>query len=494
MNYRMIAYLTGVIILIEAAFMLLPLLVALLYGETSGVWFLATLAAAALLGFVLTRLRPVKRTMYAREGFVVTALAWIVISLIGAAPFALSGQISSYLDAVFETVSGFTTTGASILPNVEALDQCMLFWRSFTHWLGGMGILVFMLALVNLAGGEANHLLRAESPGPSVSKMVPNMRKSSAILYTIYMVMTLVETLLLVLGGMPLFDSLCHAFGTAGTGGFGVKAASIGYYDSYYLQGVIAVFMVLFGVNFNVYFFLLMRKFSTALRNTELRVYLAIVLVSTVTIALNIAGMMPSLYDAFHHAFFTVSSIITTTGFATVDFNQWPELSRLLLVLLMIVGACAGSTGGGLKCVRALLLFKVLRRNIHQVLHHHLATVETARGDILGKHGVTYVHGNQCLYALTLLVADAGAKLRTGKHHDYQCQRSLKQPELNERTPARHVGHQLPDKLRVAEFLQTLLLHSCQHKPQQCQYRYHRKEVKVGYIFKSKHVNLMVFF
>lgn len=405
MNYRMIAYLTGVIILIEAAFMLLPLVVALLYGEMSGVWFLVTLAAAALLGFVLTRLRPVKRTMYAREGFVITALAWIVISLIGAAPFTLSGQIPNYLDAVFETVSGFTTTGASILPNVEALDQCMLFWRSFTHWLGGMGILVFMLALVNLAGGEANHLLRAESPGPSVSKMVPNMRKSSAILYTIYMVMTLVEVVLLVLGGMPLFDSLCHAFGTAGTGGFGVKAASIGYYDSYYLQGVIAVFMVLFGVNFNVYFFLLMRKFSMALRNTELRAYLAIVLVSTVTIALNIAGMMPSLFDAFHHAFFTVSSIITTTGFATVDFNQWPELSRLLLVLLMIVGACAGSTGGGVKVSRFVILTKATAYEIRRLLHPRSVKVLTMDGKPIGRETVQGVQGYMMVYFFVTVIS-----------------------------------------------------------------------------------------
>lgn len=405
MNYRMIAYLTGVIILIEAAFMLLPLVVALLYGEMSGVWFLVTLAAAALLGFVLTQLRPVKRTMYAREGFVITALAWIVISLIGAAPFTLSGQIPNYLDAVFETVSGFTTTGASILPNVEALDQCMLFWRSFTHWLGGMGILVFMLALVNLAGGEANHLLRAESPGPSVSKMVPNMRKSSAILYTIYMVMTLAEVVLLVLGGMPLFDSLCHAFGTAGTGGFGVKAASIGYYDSYYLQGVIAVFMVLFGVNFNVYFFLLMRKFSMALRNTELRAYLAIVLVSTVTIALNIAGMMPSLFDAFHHAFFTVSSIITTTGFATVDFNQWPELSRLLLVLLMIVGACAGSTGGGVKVSRFVILTKATAYEIRRLLHPRSVKVLTMDGKPIGRETVQGVQGYMMVYFFVTVIS-----------------------------------------------------------------------------------------
>ena len=307
MNYRMIAYLSGVIILIEAVFLLLPALVALLYWEQSGVWFLVTVAAAAGLGFGLTRLKPVRRDLYAKEGFVITALAWILISLIGAAPFTLSGQIPNYLDAVFEMVSGFTTTGASILSNVELLDNCMNFWRCLSHWLGGMGILVFMLAIVNLSGGQSNHLLRAESPGPSVSKMVPNMRKSSAILYGIYVAMTALEVLLLVLGGMPVFDSLCHAFATAGTGGFGIKAASIGAYDSYYLQTVIAVFMVLFGVNFNVYFFLLVRKWSDAFRNTEVRVYFAVILASVAAITLNIAGMMPSLYDAFHHAFFVIA-------------------------------------------------------------------------------------------------------------------------------------------------------------------------------------------
>ena len=339
MNYRMIAYLSGVIILIEAGFMLLPALVALVYGEASGIWFLVTLAASAVLGLVLMRLKPANRDLYAKDGFVITALAWILISLIGAAPFTLSGQIPFYLDAVFEMVSGFTTTGASILPNVELLDNCMNFWRCLSHWLGGMGILVFMLAIVNLGGGQSNHLLRAESPGPSVSKVVPNMRQSSAILYGIYILMTILEVVLLVLGGMPLFDSLCHAFGTAGTGGFGIKAASIGAYDSYYLQTVIAVFMLLFGVNFNVYVFILMRKWSDAFRNTEVKVYFAVVLISTLVIALNIMDTMSSAYDAFHHSLFAVATIITTTGFATADFNQWPELSRLILVLLMFVGA-----------------------------------------------------------------------------------------------------------------------------------------------------------
>ncbi len=369
MNYRMIAYLSGVIILIEAGFLLIPALVALIYAEQSGIWFLLTALAAGVLGLALRWAKPVKRTLYAKEGFVITALSWILISLIGAIPFTLSGQIPNYLDAVFEMVSGFTTTGSSIVPNVEELDRCMNFWRCLSHWLGGMGILVFMLAIVNLGGGQSNHLLRAESPGPSASKMMPNMRKSSAVLYGIYMAMTVVLVILLLLGGMSLYDSLCHAFGTAGTGGFGIKAASVGYYDSYYLQTVIAVFMMLFGVNFNVYFFLLMRKWALAVRNTEVWTYFGIIATSVVIIALNIANQMPSLYDAFHHAFFSVSSVITTTGFATVDFNLWPELSRIILVLLMVVGACAGSTGGGVKVSRFVILAKATASEVRHLLH-----------------------------------------------------------------------------------------------------------------------------
>ena len=398
MNYRMIAYLSGVIILIEAAFMALPALVAMIYQEQSGVNFLITIAAAVLLGLLLIAFRPKKRTMYAKEGFVITALAWLVISLIGAVPFTLSGQIPSYLDAVFEMVSGFTTTGSSIVPNVELLDNCMNFWRCLSHWLGGMGILVFMLAIVNLGGGQSNHLLRAESPGPSVSKMVPNMRKSSAILYSIYMGMTVLLIILLVLGGMPLFDSLCHAFATAGTGGFGIKAASVGYYNSYYIQGVIAVFMVLFGVNFNVYFFLLMRKWRTAVRNTEVWTYFGIIGVSTLMITLNILRTFPGLYDALHHAFFSVSSVITTTGFVTVDFSTWPELSRLILVLLMIVGACAGSTGGGVKVSRMVILFKSAAFEVRKLLHPGSVKVLTVDGKRIGRETIQGVQSYMMVY------------------------------------------------------------------------------------------------
>ena len=403
MNHRMVAYLSGVIILIEAVFLALPALVSLLYGEASGIWFFVTMAVAGAVGGALLLLRPKKRDMYAKEGFVVTALGWILISLIGAIPFRLSGQIPSYLDAVFETVSGFTTTGASILMDVEALDHGMLFWRSFTHWLGGMGILVFMLAVMNMGNGQSNHLLRAESPGPSVSKMVPNMRRSAAILYGIYIAMTLTQIVLMLFGGMPLFDSLCTAFGTAGTGGFGVRSDSIAGY-SRYLQTVIAVFMVLFGINFNIYFFLLMKKFSMAFRNTEVRVYLAIVLVTTVIISFNILPMMSGVYDAFHHAFFTVSSVMTTTGFATVDFDLWPELSRVLLVLLMIVGACAGSTGGGVKVSRIVMIFKSAAFEVRKLLHPGSVKVLMIDGKRIDRETIQGVHSYMTVYfAITVL-------------------------------------------------------------------------------------------
>ena len=341
MNYRMIAYLSGIIILIEACFMLMPALVALIYGEQSGIWFLVTLAAAAVLGFALVRLKPAKRNMYAKEGFVITALAWIVISLVGAAPFTLSGQIPSYLDAVFEMVSGFTTTGASIVPNVEELDRCMNFWRCLSHWLGGM----------------------------------------------------------------PLFDSLCHAFGTAGTGGFGIKAASVGAYDSYYLQTIIAVFMVLFGVNFNVYFFLLIRRWSDAFRNTEVKVYVSVIITSVVVIGCSIIPMMPSVYDAFHHAFFAVATIITTTGFATVDFNLWPELSRLILVLLMFIGACAGSTGGGIKVSRFVILTKATTAEVRKLLHPRSVRVMTIDGKQVSRETIQGVQGYLVVYLLIFVVS-----------------------------------------------------------------------------------------
>ncbi len=355
MNKRAIVYVLGAVLLIGAALMLPPLLVALIYHEVSGWYFLWVMLGAAVLGALALRLGGGKRAvMYAKEGLIAVALSWIVLSLVGALPFTLSGQIPFYLDAVFEMISGFTTTGSSILPAVEELDKCMLFWRSFSHWIGGMGILVFMLAIVNMEGGQGIHLLRAESPGPTVSKMVPRMVDSSKILYGIYFGLTVIQMIFYLAGGMPLFDTLCNAFATAGTGGFAIKADSFAGY-SYYHRTVTTVFMALFGVNFSIYFFILRRKFDLVWKNTELRWYLAIIFLSIAAITLNILPMYPRACDALHHAAFSVSSVITTTGFGTENFGLWPEFSRVILVLLMLIGACAGSTGArcGCSCIRA---------------------------------------------------------------------------------------------------------------------------------------------
>ena len=379
MNKRLILYVLGMILVVLAALMALPLLVAALCHEREGAGFLWSIGLSLLLGVPMLLQRPRDRALYAREGYVAVALSWVVISLAGAVPFTVSGVIPNYLDAVFETVSGFTTTGASIVPAVEELPKCMLFWRSFTHLLGGMGVLVFMLALVPLTGGDTIFLLRAESPGPSVSKVVPRMRTTAAILYAIYLGMTLLEILLLLAGGMPLFDSICHAFGTAGTGGFGIKNDSLAGYSTY-LQGVISVFMLLFGINFNFYVFLLMRRFKTALRISEVWAYLGIVASAVLIITVNILPQSVGVFPAFHHALFSVSSIITTTGYATADFNLWPELSRILLVILMLVGACAGSTGGGMKVSRIMILIKSCRCEVSRLLHPREVKVMTMDG------------------------------------------------------------------------------------------------------------------
>ena len=405
MNRRMILYILSTILLIEAAFMLLPLAVAVIYREASGWYFLYTILGTAL-GSLLLRVltRPRHKTIYAKDGLITVALSWIMLSLVGALPFTLSGEIPSYLDAVFETVSGFTTTGSSILTDIEALSRCMLFWRSFSHWLGGMGVLVFMLALFNLEGGQAIHLLRAESPGPTVSKMVPRMADSTKILYGIYLALTVIQVLFYLAGGMPLFDSLCHAFGTAGTGGFSVKSASMGAY-SLYAQTVTTVFMILFGVNFSVYFFLLRHKFDLVYKNTELRWYLLIILSAVVLITINVLPQFPSLYQALHHSAFAVSSIITTTGFCTVDFNLWPEFSRVILVLLMLVGACAGSTGGGLKVSRVVILVRAAQTELRRLVHPRTVKVMMIDEKPVSRDVVRAVSGYFMLYVLVMVLS-----------------------------------------------------------------------------------------
>ncbi len=368
MNYAMIAYVIGWILNCEGFLMLLPCLTAVIYQETAGFSFAAAMALCVLFGVPLTVRKPKNMVFYTKEGFVSVSLSWIVLSVMGSLPFLFSGSITNPVDALFETVSGFTTTGASILSDVEALPRCILFWRSFTHWIGGMGVLVFILSLLPLTGGYHMNLMKAESPGPSVEKLVPKIQSTAKILYSIYVAMTILEVLLLLAGNMPLFDALTTTFGTAGTGGFGIKNDSMASYSPY-LQNVVTVFMILFGINFNFYFLLLMRKPKKAMKNEEVRCYLAIIAITISIITFNIRGLYPSIMEAFQQAAFQVGSIITTTGFATTDFNTWPQVSRTILVMLMFVGACAGSTGGGIKVSRFVILLKTVNKELHLFLH-----------------------------------------------------------------------------------------------------------------------------
>ena len=407
MNKRAIIYVLGAVLLIGAALMLPPLLVALICHEVSGWYFLWVMLGAAVLGALALRLGGGKRAvMYAKEGLIAVALSWIVLSLVGALPFTLSGQIPFYLDAVFEMISGFTTTGSSILPAVEELDKCMLFWRSFSHWIGGMGILVFMLAIVRMDGGQAIHLLRAESPGPTVSKMVPRMADSSKILYGIYFGLTVLQILFYLAGGEPLLDSLCNAFGTAGTGGFAIKNSSMGGY-SYFLQTVVTVFMFLFGVNFSLYYMLLLRKFKAVFKNEELRLYFGIAAGSVVLIAINISRMYNTVYESVHHAAFQVVSIMTTTGYGTVDFEQWPAFSKAILLSLMFIGASAGSTGGGLKVSRVLLLMKSIRRTIRKALHPRRVQPVYMDGRAVSEEVCDNVNAYLAIYCVILVLSFA---------------------------------------------------------------------------------------
>ena len=365
----MILNTVGLMLKVEAVLLLLPAIAALIYGE-SCLWSILISAAISLAaGFALTLLsRPKSQVIYAREGFITVALAWVAVSAVGALPFWISREIPSYIDAFFETVSGFTTTGASILANVEVMSRGLLFWRSFTHWVGGVGVLVFVMALVPSVTDRSIHIMRAEMPGPVVGKLMPRARDTASILYKIYVGMTLAQIILMWAGGMPLYESIVHAFGTAGTGGFGVKADSIAGYSPY-LQWVITVFMLLFGINFNLYYLLLIRRFRAAAQSSECWYYLGIVGVSIALITANILPMYESFQEALRLSAFQVASIVTTTGYATADFNLWPQFSKAILLLLMIVGACAGSTGGGLKVSRAVMLFKMVGKEIRHLLH-----------------------------------------------------------------------------------------------------------------------------
>ena len=405
MNYSMIFFIIGWVFIIEAALMAPSALVAVLYPERS-IWaFAAAIGLCLLLGVPLVRKQPANKVFYAKEGCVTVALSWIVMSLMGALPFVFSGVIPSIVDAMFETVSGFTTTGASILKDVEVLPRCMLFWRSFTHWIGGMGVLVFLLCLLPMSGGGYSmNLMKAESPGPSVSKLVPKVRSTAKLLYGLYVALSLLELALLLLGSMPLFDALCTTFGTAGTGGFGIKNSSIGEYSAY-IQSIVTIFMILFGINFNVYFLLYMRKPKEALRCEEAGWYLAIIAVSTLIITVFIRNSFPDLVTAFRHAAFQVGSIITTTGFSTVDFNVWPAVPRAILVLLMFIGACAGSTGGGIKVSRIVLLFRTMTREIGQIIHPHMVKKLKFEGRVVGQEVLRSVNAFMVAYVLIFAVS-----------------------------------------------------------------------------------------
>ena len=380
MKTKVVLHTVGQILLIEAVLLIIPIIVGLIYHERASVRaFLITVLVTAAAGGLLSLVKPGKSSIYAREGFAITGLSWIMLSFFGCLPFVISRQIPGFIDAFFETVSGFTTTGSSILTDIEALDNAMLFWRSFTHWIGGMGILVFSMIIIPLGGKRSMHILRAEAPGPSSSKLVPKMRDTAVILYGIYFAMSALLVVLLLAGGMPLFDCLINAFGTAGTGGFSNHGASIGFYDSEYFETVIGIFMLLFGVNFNLYYLIFLRRARIALKSEELHWYLGIVAFAVITIAANINSLYGSLHQAVRHSFFTVASIITTTGFGTMDFDQWPQYSRTLLVLLMFIGACAGSTGGGLKVSRVMLLLRTARRSMRRMIHSR--SVESIRFD-----------------------------------------------------------------------------------------------------------------
>lgn len=368
MNYSIVRYIVGWVLKFEAGFLCLPALVGFLYKENDSIHYLLTAALCLFVSAFLTHRKPKNRSLYTREGFIIVALSWIVLSLFGAVPFVISGDIPSYIDALFETISGFTTTGASILSNVEALSHANLFWRSFTHWIGGMGVFVFIMAIMPLLGGSTMTLMKAESPGPSVDKLVPKIKDTSKILYAIYIVLTLTQTFLLFVNGMSLFDAMTTSFGTVGTGGFGVRNDSFASYSPA-LQNIVTVFMILSGINYSVYFLLLRKKFKQAFSIEEVWWYLGFILLAVTIIFTNISHMFPTLEEGLRHTFFQVGSIITTTGFASYDFNLWPQLAKNCLIILMFVGACASSTGGGIKVSRIVILFKTIKKEISSIAH-----------------------------------------------------------------------------------------------------------------------------
>lgn len=368
MNYSIVLYILGCVLKFESAFLVLPALVGLIYREHASVSYLAVAVLCLILGVLLTHKKPRSTNLYTREGFVAVALSWIIMSIFGAIPFVPTGDIPFYVDALFETISGFTTTGSSILTDVESISKASLFWRSFSHWIGGMGVFVFIMAILPMMGGSTMNLMKAESPGPSVSKLVPHVKDTAKILYGIYIAITICEATILRALGMPLFDSLTTTFGTVGTGGFGIRNDSIAGYSPA-IQITITVFMILSGINYTAYFYILTGKIKELFKIEEVRWYLAIIFGSVAVITWNVRSLYPTFSETLRHAFFQVGSIITTTGYATTDFDLWPALSKTLLVTLMFIGACAGSTSGGIKVSRILILLKTIRKELSLIIH-----------------------------------------------------------------------------------------------------------------------------
>lgn len=405
MNYEMMLFVIMNIARVEGALMLLPALVALIYGENTVAGKILIIAVLCIcLGSVFSRKRPKRSDIFVKDGLMIVGLAWVMFSLLGALPFYFTGAIPRFVDVFFETVSGFTTTGSTILTDIESLPYGIHFWRAFTHWVGGMGVLVFVMAVIPLAGSKSLNIMKAEVPGPTMDKIVPKTRQTAKILYLIYVVMTVAEVVLLVLGGMPLFDALIHTFSTAGTGGFSNKADSVSFYDSAYIDGVITVFMALFGVNFNLFYLLLLGKFARVFKSEELRTYIGIIAVATLLITINIYPMYGSFLTSFRYSSFQVTTIITTTGMMTTDFNLWPSFSKGILLMLMFVGACAGSTGGGLKVSRVLLLGKYIKSEIRKIVHPRSIVSVKVDGKVMDDTVIRSVTAYIMIY-MSILVA-----------------------------------------------------------------------------------------
>ena len=407
MNRRMVVLILRKLLLVEGVLLLLPMLISISYGEKSWLSFLIVAAVLILVGGINMHRKPKDQNIYTKDGLMIVGLAWVLWSLFGALPFVISGAIPNYVDAVFETVSGFTTTGSTILTDIESLPKGILFWRSFTHWIGGMGVLVFVMAILPLASERNMYIMRAEVPGPTVGKLVPKANETAKILYAIYIGLTLLEVVLLLIGGMSFFDSVCHAMATAGTGGFSTMNASVGAYNSAYIEIVITVFMVLFGVNFNVYYLILLRRFKAVFKNEELLVYLGIFAAATLVIAVNISGLYDGFGDALRQSGFTVSSVMSTTGFGVTDYLKWPMLSQHILMILMFFGACAGSTGGGIKIIRLLLIFKIIKRDLRKIARPRLVSCVRVDGTLVEEDTLKGIYTYMLVFITILTLSTA---------------------------------------------------------------------------------------